>query len=62
MNVRVSGVGWVGAVQVGAIFGQASATSGFNNGVWGRTYSTAGVGVRGEALASVAGTSLKSSG
>jgi hypothetical protein len=42
---------------VGAIFGQASATSGFNNGVWGRTYSTAGVGVRGEALANTQGAS-----
>jgi len=35
---------------VGAIFGQASGTSGYNNGVWGRTYSPAGVAVRGEAV------------
>jgi trimeric autotransporter adhesin len=42
---------------VGAIFGQASGTSGFNNGVWGRTFSTAGVGVRGEALANTQGAS-----
>ncbi len=36
---------------VGAIFGQATGTSGYNNGVWGRTYSPAGVAVRGEAMA-----------
>ena len=42
---------------VGAIFGQATGTSGYNNGVWGRTYSPAGVGVRGEAMANTQGTS-----
>jgi hypothetical protein len=36
---------------VGAIFGQATATSGFNNGVWGRTFSPTGVAVRGEGMA-----------
>lgn len=36
---------------VGAIFGQATGTSGFNNGVWGRTFSPAGVAVRGEGMA-----------
>src|SRR5437588_11782609 len=36
---------------VGAIFGQATGTSGFNNGVWGRSFSTAGVAVRGENMA-----------
>jgi hypothetical protein len=40
---------------VGAIFGQATGTSGFNNGLWGRTYSPAGVGVRGEAMANSGG-------
>jgi hypothetical protein len=29
-------------------FGQATSTSGFNNGVWGRSFSPAGVAVRGE--------------
>lgn len=33
---------------VGAIFGQATRTSGYNNGVWGRSFSPAGVAVRGE--------------
>jgi len=36
---------------VGAIFGAATATSGFTNGVWGRSFSPKGVGVRGEAMA-----------
>src|SRR4051812_36091487 len=36
---------------VGAIFGQATGTSGFNNGVWGRSFSPAGVAVRGENMA-----------
>jgi hypothetical protein len=36
---------------IGAVFGVTTATSGFTNGVWGRTFSTAGVGVRGEAMA-----------
>jgi hypothetical protein len=36
---------------VSAVFGQASGTSGFNNGVWGRTFSPAGVAVRGEGMA-----------
>jgi len=40
---------------VGAVFGLASGSSGFNNGVWGRTFSTAGVGVRGEAMATTGG-------
>ena len=33
---------------VGAVFGQATGTSGYNNGVWGRSFSPAGVAVRGE--------------
>lgn len=41
---------------VGAIFGQASGTTGYNNGVWGRTYSSSGVGVRGEAMSSQSGS------
>jgi hypothetical protein len=61
VNVQQSGTGYglkaatssTGAV--GAIFGQATGTSGFNNGVWGRTYSPAGVGVRGEAMANTGG-------
>src|SRR2546429_7646390 len=36
---------------VGAVFGQATGTSGFNNGVWGRRFSPAGVAVRGENMA-----------
>jgi hypothetical protein len=36
---------------VGAIFGQATGSSGFNNGVWGRSFSPAGVAVRGENMA-----------
>jgi len=36
---------------VGAVFGQATGTSGFNNGVWGRSFSPAGVAVRGENMA-----------
>ena len=36
---------------VGAVFGQATGTSGFNNGVWGRSLSPAGVAVRGENMA-----------
>lgn len=36
---------------IGAVFGLASGASGFTNGVWGRSFSTAGVGVRGEAMA-----------
>jgi hypothetical protein len=47
---------------VGAIFGQATASSGYTNGVWGRTYSTTGVGVRGEALASTFITSTPPTG
>jgi trimeric autotransporter adhesin len=41
---------------VGAVFGQATGTSGFNNGIWGRTFSPVGVGVRGEGMATT-GTS-----
>ena len=40
---------------IGAIFGKASAASGFTNGVWGQSFSTKGVGVRGEAKASTGG-------
>jgi hypothetical protein len=40
---------------VGAIFGQATGTSGYNNGVWGRTYSSSGVAVRGEAMSNTGG-------
>jgi hypothetical protein len=40
---------------VGAIFGAATATSGFTNGVWGRSFSPKGVGVRGEAMATTGG-------
>src|SRR5438270_10731600 len=36
---------------VGAVFGQATGTSGFTNGVWGQNNSRSGVGVRGEAKA-----------
>jgi len=36
---------------VSAVFGQASGTSGFNNGVWGRSFSPVGVAVRGEGMA-----------
>ena len=36
---------------VSALFGQATGTSGFNNGVWGRSFSAAGVAVRGENMA-----------
>ncbi|HEY3929250.1 MAG TPA: hypothetical protein VGL89_12815 [Candidatus Koribacter sp.] len=36
---------------VGAIYGKASASSGYTNGLWGQSYSSAGVGVRGEAKA-----------
>lgn len=58
VNVQQSGTGFGLKVNtpstgpVGAIFGQATGTSGYNNGVWGRTYSNAGVAVRGEAMAS----------
>lgn len=53
---------------IGAVFGLASGASGFTNGVWGRSFSTAGVGVRGEAMATsgpatgVAGFSFSSTG
>lgn len=63
VNIQQSGTGYAlkaftsSTGPVGAIFGQASGTTGFNNGVWGRTYSTAGVGVRGEALANTQGAS-----
>jgi hypothetical protein len=43
---------------VGAVFGQARASSGFNNGVWGRSFSNAGVGVRGEAMSANGGTGV----
>ncbi len=43
---------------VGSIFGQATGSTGFNNGVWGRTYSDAGVGVRGEAMSQNGGTGV----
>src|SRR5438445_13377079 len=36
---------------VGAVFGQATGTSGFNNGVWGRSFSPAGVAIRCEIMA-----------
>ena len=36
---------------VGAVFGQATGTSGYNNGLWGRSFSPAGVAVRGENMA-----------
>src|SRR5256714_11609941 len=36
---------------VGAVFGQATGTSGYNNGVWGRSFSPVGVAVRGENMA-----------
>src|SRR2546422_6409691 len=36
---------------VGAIFGQATGTSGYNNGVWGRSFSPVGVAVRDENMA-----------
>lgn len=36
---------------IGAVFGLASGASGFTNGIWGRSFSTAGVGARGEAMA-----------
>ncbi len=36
---------------VGALYGRASAGSGFTNGVWGENFSTSGVGVRGHAFA-----------
>ncbi len=41
---------------VGAIFGQATGTTGYNNGVWGRTYSSSGVAVRGEAMSNSGGS------
>src|SRR3984957_10445325 len=56
VNIQQNGAGYAlkaftnSTSPVGAIFGQATATSGFTNGVWGRTYSTAGVGVRGEVV------------
>ena len=43
---------------VGAVYGEADGTTGFNNGVWGRTYSNAGVAVRGEAMSSSGGTGV----
>ena len=41
---------------VGAVFGQAMGTTGYNNGVWGRTYSSSGVAVRGEAMSKESGS------
>src|ERR1035438_809685 len=43
---------------VGAVFGQATGTSGFNNWVWGRSFSPAGVAVRGENMADRKSTRL----
>ena len=40
---------------VGAVFGQATGTTGFNNGVWGRSFSPLGVAVRGENMATTGG-------
>ena len=57
VNVQQSGSGFglkastPSTAGVGAIFGQATGTSGFNNGVWGRSFSPAGVAVRGENMA-----------
>ncbi len=57
VNVQQSGSGFgvtsntSSTGPVGAVFGQATGTSGYNNGVWGRTYSPAGVAVRGEGMA-----------
>lgn len=57
VNVTQSGAGFGLKVTtsstgpVGAIFGQATGTSGFNNGVWGRSFSPGGVAVRGENFA-----------
>jgi len=61
VNVQQSGTGYglkattSSTGPVSAIFGQATGSSGFNNGVWGRTYSPAGVAVRGEAMANQGG-------
>lgn len=61
VNVQQSGTGYglkastSSTGPVSAIFGQATGTSGFNNGVWGRTYSPSGVAVRGEAMANTGG-------
>jgi hypothetical protein len=61
VNVQQSGTGYgikastSSTGPVSAVFGQATGTSGFNNGVWGRTYSPAGVAVRGEAMANTGG-------
>lgn len=63
VNIQQNGSGYAlkaftkSTAPVGAIYGEASGTSGYTNGVWGRTYSTAGVGVRGEALANTQSTS-----
>ena len=61
VNVQQNGAGYglkastSSTGPVSAVFGQATGTSGFNNGVWGRTYSPAGVAVRGEAMANSGG-------
>ncbi len=57
VNVTQSGTGFALKAStpstggVGALFGQATGTSGFNNGVWGRSFSPNGVAVRGENMA-----------
>ncbi len=64
VNVQQNGSGYAlkantnSTASVGAIFGQATGTTGFNNGIWGRTYSNAGVAVRGEAMSSTGGTGV----
>ncbi len=61
VNVQQTGTGYAlkaftpSTGPVSAIFGQATGTSGYNNGVWGRTNSSAGVAVRGEAMANTGG-------
>jgi len=56
VNIQQNGSGYAlkaftnSTSPVGAIFGQATASSGYTNGVWGRSYSPDGVGVRGEAM------------
>lgn len=62
VNVQQSGSGYglkastSSTGPVGAIFGQATGTTGYNNGVWGRTYSSSGVAVRGEAMSKESGS------
>lgn len=64
VNVQQNGTGFAlkantnSTGPVGAVYGQASGTTGFSNGVWGRTFSNAGVGVRGEAMSPNGGTGI----